>query len=74
MGVAGYVKGNPMNNEHDLGWQQIFINIANKKLRGQPSDVIVPDFLLSGKRNYVVEEFSAKQQRAIISWDHYLTT
>ena len=38
------------------------------------SDVIVLDFPLSGKRNYVVEEFSAKQQRAIISWDHYLTT
>ena len=28
--------------------------------------VIVPDFPLSGKRNYVVEEFSAKHQRAII--------
>ena len=23
---------------------------------------------------YVVEEFSAERQRAIISWDHYLTT
>ena len=39
---------------------KIFINIANKKPRGQPSDVMVPDFPLSGKRNYVVEEFSAK--------------
>ena len=52
----------------------IFINIANKKPRGQPSDVIVPAFPLSGKRNYVAEEFSAEHQRAIISWDHYLTT
>ena len=78
-----------MNNEHvnninqqtvtrDLGWnfqtsQQIFINIANKKPRGQLSD-FVPAFPLSDKRNYVVEEFSAEHQRAIISWDHYLTT
>ena len=59
----------------DLGWhfkilQQIFVNIANKKPRGQRSDVIVPDFPLSGKENYVVEEFSAKYQHAIISWDH----
>ena len=23
---------------------------------------------------YIVEEFSAERQRAIISWDHYLTT
>ena len=50
------------------------MNIANEKPRGQRSDVIVPDFPLSGKRNYVVEEFSAKQQHPIISWDHYLTT
>ena len=84
--VAGHV----MNNEYvnimnwqivtrDLGWhfwtsQQIFINIADKKPLGQPSDVIVPSFPLSGKRNYAVEEFSAERQRAIISWDHYLTT
>ena len=55
----------PMNNEYenimkktvtsDLGWhfkisQQIFVNIANKKPRGQPSGVIVPDFPLSGKK------------------------
>ena len=80
----------PMNNEHvnimnlqtvtrDLGShfetsQQIFINIANKKSRGQPSDVIVSAFPLSGKRNYVVEEFIAEHQRAITSWDHYLIT
>ena len=42
----------------DLGWhfetsQQIFINIANKKPRGQPSDVIVSAVPLSGKKNYV---------------------
>ena len=54
--------------------QQIFVNIANKKPQGQQSDVIVFDFPLSDKRNYVVEEFSAKNQRAIISWDHYFTT
>ena len=24
--------------------------------------------------NYVVKEFSAERQRAIVSWDHYLTT
>ena len=30
-------------------------------------------FPLSGKNNYVVEEFSVERQRAIISWDHYLT-
>ena len=36
--------------------------------------VIAPDFPLSGKRNYVVEEFSAKHQRAITLWDYYLTT
>ena len=47
----------------------MFVNIANKKPQGQRSDVIVPDFPLSGKGNYVVEEFSAKHQRAIISWD-----
>ena len=35
---------------------------------------IVSAFPLSGKSNYVVEEFSAERQRAIISWDHYLTT
>ena len=35
---------------------------------------IVPAFPLSGKSNYVVEEFSAECQRAIISWDHYVTT
>ena len=35
---------------------------------------IVPTFPLNGKSNYVVEEFSAELQRAIISWDHYLTT
>ena len=29
---------------------------------------------LSGKSNYVVEEFSAERQRVIISWDHYLTS
>ena len=29
---------------------------------------------MSGKGNYVVEEFSAERQRAIISWDHYLAT
>ena len=71
-----------MNNEYenimnlqtvtpDLGWhfktsQQIFINIANKKPRGQPSHAIVPTFPLSGKRNYVVEELSAEGQRPII--------
>ena len=63
----------------DLGWhfltlQQIFINIANKKPRGQPSHAIVPAFPLSRKRDYVVEELSAERQRPIISWDHYLTT
>ena len=31
-------------------------------------------FSLSAKRNYVVEEFSARHQRAIISWDQYLIT
>ena len=31
-------------------------------------------FPLSGKNNYVVEKFRAKRERAIISWDHYLTT
>ena len=35
---------------------------------------IVPAFPLSGKSNYAVEEFSAKRQRAIILWEHYLTT
>ena len=35
---------------------------------------IVPAFLLSGKSHYVVEEFSAECQPAIISLDHYLTT
>ena len=35
---------------------------------------MVPAFPMSGKRNYVVEEFSAERQRAIISWDNYLTT
>ena len=34
----------------------------------------MPAFPLSVKSNYVVEEFSAERQRAIISWDHYLTT
>ena len=29
---------------------------------------------MSGKSNYVVEEFSAKRQRAIILWEYYLTT
>ena len=82
-------KHRPMDNEHvnimnwqtvtrDLGWhfktlQQIFINVANRKPRDQPSNVIVPAFPLSGKRN-VVEEFGPERQRAIISWDHYLTT
>ena len=66
----------PMNNEYVniMNLPGILVNIANKKPRGQWSDVIVPDFPLSGKRNYVVEEFSAKHQRAIISWDHYPTT
>ena len=31
-------------------------------------------FPLSGKSNYVVEEFSAERQRVVISSDHYLTT
>ena len=35
---------------------------------------VMPAFPLSGKRNYVGEEFIAERQRAIISWDHYLTT
>ena len=35
---------------------------------------IAPAFPLSGKSNYVVEEFSAGRQRAIISWAHCLTT
>ena len=35
---------------------------------------IVPAFPLSDKSNYVVEEFSAERQRAIVSWDYYLTT
>ena len=39
-----------------LKFTAIFFNIANKKPRHQPSDVIVPDFLLSGKRNCVVEQ------------------
>ena len=30
-------------------------------------------FALSGKSNYVVEEFSAERRRAIISWDYYFT-
>ena len=34
---------------------------------------MVPAFPFSGKSNYVVEEFSAERQRAVISWDHYLT-
>ena len=51
-----------------------FINNANKEPGGQPSDIIVPAFPLSGKRNYVVEQFGAEHQRAIISWDYYLTT
>ena len=34
----------------------------------------MPAFPLSGKNNYVVEEFSVERQRAIISWDHYLIT
>ena len=57
-----------------LNFTENFINIVNKKPRGQLSDVIVPAFLLSGKRKYVVEEFSAERQRGIISWDNYLTT
>ena len=34
----------------------------------------MPAFPLSGKSNYVIEEFIAECQRAIILWDHYLTT
>ena len=48
----------PLNNE--------YVNIITKP-RGQPSDVIVPAFPLSGKRNYVVEEFSTEHQRATIT-------
>ena len=29
---------------------------------------------MSGKSNYVVKEFGAERQHAIISWDHYLIT
>ena len=29
---------------------------------------------LEWQKNYVVEKFSANHPRAIISWDHYLTT
>ena len=36
--------------------------------------LIVPAFPLRGKSNYVAAEFSAGRRRAIISWDHYLTT
>ena len=31
-------------------------------------------FSLEWQSNYVAEEFSAERQRAIIPWDHYLTT
>ena len=69
--VTEVCKYHELVNCHDLGWHfkisQLFVNIANKKPRGQPSDVIVPDFPLRGKRNYVVEEFSTKHQRAIIT-------
>ena len=44
-------------------YSKIFINVANKKPRGQPLNV------LCGKSNYVVDEFSVGRQRAIISWD-----
>ena len=76
----------PINNECvnswiSLGWhfknlQQIFINVVtrNHGVNCQIFYPVVSAFPLSGKSNYVVEEFSAEHQRAIISWDHYLTT
>ena len=74
----------PMNNEHVNSWidklsSVAFLNFtANFYQRCKQETTvkyfIVPAFPLSGKSNYVVEEFSAERQRAIISWDHYLTT
>ena len=43
----------------------------SSKFLGHP---VVLAFPLSGISNYVVEEFSAERQRAIISWETYLNT
>ena len=90
MGVAGHVRGNPTEtNEWVCKYHELvnltladFFKFHSKflsTLQTRNHEVnrqmfVVLHFPLSGKRNYVVEEFSAKQQRGIISWDHYLTT
>ena len=64
MGVAGHVRGN--RTETKLNFTANFYQHCKQETTRSTSDVIVRDFPLSCKRNYVVEEFSAKQQRAII--------
>ena len=44
------------------------------KIVGPIKYLIMPIFPLSGKSNYVIEEFSAERQRAIICWGHYFIT
>ena len=54
--------------------QNIYQRCKQKIKRSTVKYFIVPVFPLNGNNNYVVEEFSAERQRAIISWDHYLAT
>ena len=68
----------PMNNEYVNSFLNFAANFYQRckqeTTRSTVKYFIVPAFPLSGKSNYVVEEFSAERQRAIISWDNYLTT
>ena len=72
----------PMNTEYVNPWisklspvtANFYQRCKQETTRSTVKYFMVPAFLLSGKSNYVVEEFSAERQRAIISWEHYLTT
>ena len=74
---------NTLNNRISVKFMQLEIGLftANfyqrckqENTRSTVKYFIVPAFSLSGKSNYVVEEFNAERQCAMIWWDHYLTT
>ena len=55
-------------------YSKFLATLQTRTTRSAVKYFIVSAFPLSGQSNYVVEEFSAERQRAIISWGHYLTT
>ena len=74
----------PVNNEYvnswiSLGWhfkilQQIFINVVTRNHEVNSQIFYSARFSLEWQKQLCIWGFGAERQRAIISWDHYLTT